>query len=54
MIGLFGGGGKRPVDCNQIVEVKFRDLDIDTDMAECYSWTHEDNRADIIAYRVVK
>jgi len=48
------GGGKCPVDINKTVEVKFVDMEPDSERAGNYSWSHTNTRGDIIAYRVVK
>ena len=47
-------GGKCPVDSNEYVKVQFRDLTIDVDCADSYSWVHTGGHGDIISYRVVK
>jgi len=48
------GGGKCPVELIQMVEVKFRDMESEASKAGYYSWSHDDNCGDIIAYRVLK
>lgn len=48
-------GGRRPVGCNETVEVQFRDGDTDIDIADAYDWewSPRSSIADIVAYRVL-
>lgn len=48
------GGGSNPVNTDKTVEVKYRDGEIDSRVSDNFSWRHESNFSDIIAYRVVK
>lgn len=48
------GGGGCPVDTSEIIDIKFRDGGIDTDKALGWRWHHDNNCADIIAYRLHK
>lgn len=50
------GGGRRPVQCIETVEVKFRDGAISKGKAGegVLCWNHHGEPGDIIAYRIVK
>ena len=45
-------GGECPVDTSEIIDIKFRDGEIETDKALGWRWHHDNNCADIIAYRL--
>ena len=47
-------GGECPVERGDVVRVKAKNGEIDTDKAHFYNWWHTGGPNDIIAYRVVK
>ena len=47
-------GGERPVERGDVVRVKAKNGEIDTDKAHFYDWWHTGGPNDIVAYRVVK
>lgn len=48
------GGGKRPVGCNEPIEIRFRNGEEHrAPPVHHYEWRHLNNWSDIIAYRVV-
>ena len=47
-------GGECPVERGDVVRVKAKNGEIDTDKAHFYDWWHTGSSFDIIAYRVVK
>ena len=47
-------GGECPVERGDVVRVKAKNGEIDTDKAHFYDWHHTGSSLDIIAYRVVK
>ena len=47
-------GGERPVERGDVVRVKAKNGEIDTDKAHFYDWHHTGSAFDIVAYRVVK
>lgn len=49
-------GGECPVDDNQMVEIKCKDLSTGIHKASYYIWTNDDDddSGDIVAYRIIK
>ena len=47
-------GGECPVERGDVVRVKAKNGEIDTDKAHFYNWWHTGSSFDIVAYRVVK
>ena len=47
-------GGECPVERRDVVMVKGKNGDVDTDKSHFYDWHHTGSPFDIIAYRVVK
>lgn len=47
------GGGKRPVDSDCVVGIRYRDGEEDAGVAGYQSWRHYGEEDDIIAYRII-
>ncbi|MGC0858465.1 hypothetical protein WKG86_05585 [Pantoea agglomerans] len=46
-------GGKRPVDSDCVVGIRYRDGEEDAGVAGYQSWRHYSEQDDIIAYRII-
>lgn len=46
-------GGKQPVDCGVMVEIKQRNSETETNLAERFIWVHDRSYYDIMQYRII-